>query len=438
MRPALISKSDLFKKVPELKAVDLNLCISCKAVKNACGLPKCPLLKIYEIPELDNKKIESISFDKSLFGPSSMVFIGHRGYPSIFSGPLTSLEPDAEFSKLGSDPSQWTSLSINEILKLRFGLLRGKTLLPAQIVKKGGKNVRFLSEIQEIAMATNQVETESSYKHKIKPNLKFDSILSPQGPSGFMKSFEITGHSRIPGIVERTLDDELNANEQISILSQRGISQYYLQNIFSSGLTGLSDKSKLVPTKWSITALDDIIGKDLITKLENFPVISEIRVLSGGFFGNYFTIILYPEPWKFENFETWMKGSIFRIGQKTYKIVPDHEGVSIKENYKGKIQYSVQGGGYYAARISILKYLNKIKRQAKVISIREINSEYLVPSGVWVVREAARLATEAKPKHFTDEKQLNEYLNNTLEAPLKDYYKSSTILAQSSLHKFYS
>ncbi|MFB6077089.1 MAG: hypothetical protein ABEK12_03090, partial [Candidatus Nanohaloarchaea archaeon] len=47
-------------------------------------------------------------------------------------------------------------------------------------------------------------------------------------------------------------------------------------------------------------------------------------------------------------------------------------------------------GGYYAARLGPLEYLDDIGRQAKVLIIREVTDDYWAPLGVWVVRETVR------------------------------------------------
>ena len=402
-----------------------------------CGLPRCPLLKLYEPPKQSTEKIEAISFGTTLFGPAPQIFIGDKGYPNVISGPLTSLQPDSKLALISADPSKWVKLPLNEILELRFGLLRGMKALPINVIKARKYNSKVLESLQEIAMATNAVDLESSYSGKINPSMNFDSVLSPQGPKGMLEKLDVAGHAKIPRVVERTLEDELLAVQQVTQLASSGIDVYYLQNILSAGLTGHKTQAKVVPTRWSITAVDDMVGKSMIRNLRDFKIIENLTVLHGGFFGNYFTIILFPESWKFENFETWMKGSVFALGGPKFTMIPDHEEVHRSGLYQGKVKYSIQSGGYYAARYSILKYLNKIRRQAKVVSIREITSEYLIPSGVWVVREAASVASNSKPITFDTKVSLHEYLREVLIAPLSEYYKQSSILAQSSIQNFF-
>jgi hypothetical protein len=71
------------------------------------------------------------------------------------------------------------------------------------------------------------------------------------------------------------------------------------------------------------------------------------------------------------------------------------------ESYEGRKDYaSSTVGGYYAARLGILERLLKMKKQASVLALRFITSEYYAPLGVWVCREATRKAMESKPLEF--------------------------------------
>ena len=67
------------------------------------------------------------------------------------------------------------------------------------------------------------------------------------------------------------------------------------------------------------------------------------------------------------------------------------------------------GGGFYACRVAILEKLNKIKRQASVLSLRFITGEYAVPLGVWCMRSAARKALENKPIEFASKDLMLNY-----------------------------
>lgn len=427
--------SEIFRNIPELASVDLNLCFSCKSVKLACGLSRCPFLKAFDAIKAPDVTT-TLSASNSLFGPSPQIFVGEAGYPNVFSGPMTSLSEDSNLAQLAANPTAWTNRSFEEILQLRFGLIRGMKRTTTRVIEAKNIDERILSGMQEVAMATNPIDVESTFTGKIQTNVSIDGISQPQGPSGTITKLDIAEHARVPTVVERTINDELKAAEQIQQLYQSGLDVYYLQNLLSAGLTGKEYAAKLVPTRWSITATDDIIGKQLIVELQSFPVVQQITLLEGNFFGNYFTIILFPKQWAFENFEAWAPKTVFTLANTQYSVSQDSEGLKVSERYKGKSKYSNQAGGYYAARLSILSYLHKIHRQAKVISIREITPEYIVPAGVWVVREAARIATEAKPKYFNSRQELELYLQSKLRVPLEVYFQKSKIFGQKNLLDF--
>ena len=54
-------------------------------------------------------------------------------------------------------------------------------------------------------------------------------------------------------------------------------------------------------------------------------------------------------------------------------------------------------GAYFAAKLGVAEYLDKIRKQAGILILREIQPEYAVPVGVWQIREAIREAMKQKP-----------------------------------------
>ncbi len=65
-----------------------------------------------------------------------------------------------------------------------------------------------------------------------------------------------------------------------------------------------------------------------------------------------------------------------------------------------KTGYSPITGAYYSARLAVLEYLTAINRNARVIVIRWITSEYWAPLGTWVIREVTRQAMASPPSHY--------------------------------------
>ncbi len=426
-----LSPQDFFERIPELGKINLELCVTCKGTQLKCGMKSCPILKAFEIKPKATERIETISFGKTIHGPSPQVFVGSGNYPSVFAGPTSLLFPDQLDPRKVADPKQWINLSLDEIIEMRYST--------AQNLKQV-KQIQNLSEphvsaMQEVALASNVVEIEGELERTIKTTATFDPITQPFGPRTEIRKFAVTTNPKIPKKVDMVLNDDLPATIQLHELHQAGFDVYYLQNVFSTGLFGTKNRQKIVPTRWSITAIDDSLGRAKIRKLKDMPSVNEILVFQGGILGNYFTIALFPGSWKFENFEVWAANSIYTLGTKGFLSV-DSEGFDVQTQYKGRSKYASQAGGYYAARLAVLEYLMKNNRQATVLSIREITPEYTIPAGVWVVREAARSAMKNPPLKFQSKDELKDWLEINIQRPLIDITQKSKILGQQSLLEF--
>src|SRR5439155_283177 len=60
-----------------------------------------------------------------------------------------------------------------------------------------------------------------------------------------------------------TSDTDLRAKEAVLDMYGRGLPVSKIQRAFSVGAFGIEKNRRFVPTRWSITAVDDTIGKDL-------------------------------------------------------------------------------------------------------------------------------------------------------------------------------
>jgi len=155
---------------------------------------------------------------------------------------------------------------------------------------------------------------------------------------------------------------------------------------------GYRKNRKLVPTRWSITAVHDIIGEEIKKEIATFDTIDRHLLFSFEHFGNHFEVVLSPGDYSFQLIEIWIKKS-FWSPNKTWVGV-DGESILRKKGY------SVLGGGYYAARLPVLEYMQKLRKKASVLVIREIKPEYYAPLGVWVVEEGVRKGMNKKPQIF--------------------------------------
>jgi hypothetical protein len=391
-----------------------SLCIQCKG-KGLCGRPLCPILEKFRSAE---NTATSISSDGSIFGASPpAVFVGRYGYPQVKAGPMIPPQVDSKDAMALEDPKHWLSMDIQEIISARCQLVRANTTID---VKNANRPDKLLEKSQELALSKSPIDTEAWFTKPLQQDLKFDSVLTPMGPSGTMKDFDIAENPKVPKKVDHlAYDTDALAKDAVCELFKGDIPTEHITRLLSIGLLG--QERKLVPTRWAITATDDMVGKDITDRVIDLPLISEISVFSGGCFGNYFEILMTPRRYSYELLEIWMKSSVWS-GDSSW-IGQDMEDIN------GKKGYSNLAGGYYAARIAALEHLEKIQRQASVFMIREITPEYWAPLGVWVVREAARNALSSIPRTFETIEEALDDMATRVRTPSQQWKAKAKMLS---------
>ena len=240
---------------------------------------------------------------------------------------------------------------------------------------------------------------------------------SPHGPSGVVERLSLASNPDIPRQIDRVVSDtDLSANEGAQSLYQNGISQQHIVRMFSVGLLGASRTRRLVPTEWSITAIDDILAKDLRRKILDHPRLDEFRLFSARAVGNHVHVLLLPTSWMFEALEGWLTG-------------PRPEVFGDYELNKGRKDYPTSiAGAYHASRLPVLEYLNKIRRQAGAIVFLEVTKEW-VPLGVWRFRELARRALTGDPSRFTTLEEAFLEARKRLLIPYRNWAGASRLLS---------
>jgi len=340
------------------------------------------------------RKLQS-NVKENFFGSSPAPFIGRTGYPTVNVGILApqQIEKDAW---LHDAPRHWSqnNFSINQVADLRMSLINSRDKAHIKTQPK------IIQLAQEIGLAQRPVDVEIQLKKK--PNLKplTDYIVTPMGPGAQLKSAKITENPKMNRYVEKAhYDTDLKASQAMQYLYKNNTDENVLTRILSVGSLGIGKNRKLVPTRWSITAVDDSLGKNIITEIKNCQT-TNIKVHFGGFMGNYFLILMLPEVWSYELFEMYAPDN-FLNKSSDIKYTTDHEFYDGRKNYANNT-----AGGYYAARLPILEELKKQHKQATIITLRFITSEYSIPLGVWVVREAVRKAMSSKPIEFASKELL--------------------------------
>ncbi|MFH1835148.1 MAG: Nre family DNA repair protein [Methanobacteriota archaeon] len=391
------------------------MCLTCKGGRLLCGLQYCPILK-----KVEYQKPSELKLSSHMFGPSPSIFVGWGGWPTVSVGPLTSmLGDDVDIS---DDPSSWQSLGFEDIIRIRSSLIRSKSRVNVKL-----KN-RFISENQQIAMSVKPVDVETIFKKKPSFSMSFSPVSQPMGPSADLLSFDVSSNPTIPQKVDYIASDEVTSSYALSTLFEKDFNVYYLTRVLSSGSLGIQDKKKLVPTRWSITAVDDILGKHLMKRIRDYPSINEFQLFSNTYLENHFEILLIPGAWEFEQFEAWAPQTLWTADATEPQIAYEHE------KHEGRWDYALnEGGGYYAGRFGVCEAMDRMRRQARAIVFREIYEGYVVPVGVWEVRENVRWAMKSKPKKFQTLSEALKDVATRLRIPLKKYTEKSEILRQKRL-----
>ncbi len=376
-----------------------------------CARADCALFPKVHIPQ-----------KQSFAGMSPNLFVGRANYPDVNIGFLATPE-----YKKHDDPITWTAekTSIPEILQLRTALVNSRVKGNVKTLADRYSELRSL-----VAQSKSPVAMDVELAKTPISTMQYPAGTTPHGPSVELKHAALTQNVHIPSDVDKTLNDELTASEQLALLAKKH-DTYYLQKIFSAGLLGI--EKKLVPTRWSITATDDTIGKEQLKKVRELPILGETMAYTGGHYGNYYVIILLPIKFNYELFEIYVGNSPME-----QRVWTDYEQHSGRTNYA-----SDTVGGYYAARLGITELLLSLRRQASVLAFRFVTDEYTNPLGVWVVREAVKIATQEKPLKFATQElallYLQTYAKKKFAYDASEHLRTSKLLAslkQKSLKEF--
>jgi len=335
---------------------------------------------------------------ENFFGSSPAPFIGRYGYPKVNVGLLAPQKLDQD-SWLMDAPRYWAreNFSIPQVLNQRLSLVNSRT---QSNIKAQNKTIEMA---QEIAMSSQPVDLEVSLNKKPRFLSMNDYIITPMGPQAPIKKAKITENPKIDSRVQKTVDQtDLKSSEALTYLYKKEFDENFLTRLISTANLGLKFNRKLIPTRWSITAVDDTLGKFYHKQILDHQH-ADYQAYFGSHLGNYFLVLFFPDIWSYELFETYLpKTDINHSNEIRYST--DHEF------FKGRTTYAENcAGGYYAARLPVLERLHSINRQATVLALRFITEEYQAPLGVWVVREAVRKAMQEKPVRFASEELMLNY-----------------------------
>lgn len=370
-----------------------------------------------------SRDLSSLSKLDSISPPS--VFIGSKlKYPLVNVGIMSPLQKD-EDAWIYDDVKYWSAnnFDIKEVLMLRNSLLNSRF---QSKVTDARLNRKMVDIAKEIAIASKPVNVEIEFNERLRFDRDKDKVLAPHGYRAGIKRAEIIGNVKVERQVDKVINDDIKASESAEILYKNNFDEYTISKILSVGVLGMKKNRRLVPTRWSITATDDLIGKNLLEKIRKYPHVQDYELFYGEFLGNCYVIMLFPDVWSYELFELYIPGSSWNPSNEI-KASTDSEG------FHGRKEYAFNTtGGYYASRLPILEYLNSIRRQASVLAIRIETPSYWAALGVWVVRESVRKALKQKMK-FSDRNEILEAARKI--GIIKYQFDISDILCKSNLLK---
>ena len=404
-----------------VKASRSGLCVACKGSRFLCGKTRCPIIVrtnyfLKSVPLMQSEDITGAS-------PPS-VFVGRIGYPYVYAGPL--VPPVQDDTSLYDLPEFWFGKSIDEIVGFRSMLIRGKHRVHVQKFEEAGK---IIERTRELALAVKPVDVELLLKKKPRGFIVLDDEVQPFGPSAPIRDLRV-GNARWDHQIEKAYyDTDLRAAEAVLELYQKGVLVTKIQRAFSVGAFGLERNRRLVPTRWSITAVDSIISKALMDKVKTFPEISEYRVYESRYLDNIFEVLMIPGKWSYESIEAWYPGTVWNPHGRNIAMYSDWEG------YEGRTTYAEIGGCYYAARLAVCEQLVKEQRQATVIVLREAHPGYIMPVGVWQVRENVRNAMRQKPYTFKTLEEALQFIAGRFQIPIQRWIMRSVLLKNALFQK---
>lgn len=343
------------------------------------------------------------------------VFVGRYGYPKVKVGPM--VPPLHGDTTVLDKPEMWLGKSIEDIVNYRLSLVRG--VLDINVHTTTGK---YIDSLQELAMASKSAESEATFEKKPisdiqqEKKLGLDTESAPFGPVAPLKNFKTNSFSVDQRLENVYYDKDLHAAEAVVDLYQKGVEVSSIHRVLSMGMLGLQKNRRLVPTRWSISATDDIISVNLTKAIHVYPTIDFFEVYEYSHLGNYYSIILIPDDvWSFEMQEAWFDNN-------------GNLGIGADfENAKGLNHYPSIAGAYFAARLGVAEHLLKRRRKAAALVLREIHSDYVMPVGVWQIREGIREALRKKKRQVESFEKALSFACLNLSVSKKEWIRNSEI-----------
>lgn len=367
----------------------------------------------YEFVNSNSKRFTNKVIDGS--SPPSL-FVGEYGYPHVRVGPM--VPPYHGDTSILDNPELWLGKSLEEIVNYRINLLKGTMIHNVSKISD-----RYIESLQDMALSKRAVDSTMTFE-KIPSQYLNEMVLSksyleeiPTVFSAPVSEFKIYPSTSDEKIEKKYYDGDLLASDAVVELYENNVDITRIAKVLSIGMLGRKKNRKLVPTKWSITAADDIVSMNLLKKIKDNTVLDCYLVFDFNHLGNYYSIIFIPDDvWNFEMIESWIDTN-GRV----------HIG-SDYESGKNIDHYPSIAGAYFAARLAAAEYLFKKRKKSSVLILREIHPEYFMSLGVWQIREGIRESLKFKGKKFETFDSALKYGVSKTSLSINEWIKNSSII----------
>ena len=412
----MVDSSDLFEQVLASDNVRLksSRCVYCKGSKMLCGKERCSVLARYHSNTRMRTQLDRLDIEGN--SPPS-VFIGRTGYPKVAIGPM--VPPVRGDTSILDTPERWLGLSIDDIIDFRSNLVRGMHWVDVQDVESSN---RLVTRTRELALAQTPPDVDAEFRRKPVGRLAVDDDVQPFGASAPLEKFNLS-NCRFDNKLEKAFfDTDLPARQAVNDLYSQGAMVSQIQRAFSVGAFGVGRRRRFVPTRWSITAVDNQLGLHMLESTKTYPTIDEYRVYETMSLDNRWAVLMMPSAWRYELIEAWYPNTVWNPYNDKIAIMSDHEF------FDGRRTYASIGGCYYAARMAVNELLTRERRQAGVCIMREAHPGYILPVGVWNVRENVREALRNRPLRFPSLQNALTHVSTVMDIPISRWVRSSAVL----------
>lgn len=340
--------------------------------------------------------------------PYNLIF--ENKYPSLLIGPgIYTKKEDV----LNNTPKTWILKEKEEIEKLRSKQIFAYNQYSKNDAKDPKRNIL---EIQNLIKSYKETELEIDINSK---KTYFSEKTTGINNKGYtLEKIKVTENIKVLKTIDKvTNDSSLKAKDAIVQFYEKTNDVYKLEQLLSMGLLGLKKDRMFLPTRWSITCIDDTLGKDLFEKIKTNKIIDRFKMHKFKFYDNCFYVFFLPYSWGFEMIE-YTNNNV--VGH-------DYEIEQLKKGYATSIT-----GAYYSARYPVLEYLYKNNLCSRVIVLRDISQNYS-SKGVWVIRESIIESLKTEEIIFNNLSEVIDFIKNNLK--LNWILEKSEILKQIKFQK---